>query len=329
MRVLGRLRRVEHDERLSMVDHLEELRSRMILGLIVVAVAFGVCFWQNHRLLRLIDAPLAHQTQAQVRDGGGPLGAVYRIQQGALDVAYQLRTVVAEFDRAAQTQRERRTLRQVRRNLTGDLYRLSVPPQGDLPVTLGIGEPFTTTVTVTFIFALILSLPIIFAQAHAFLLPAFTAQHRREMRLVTATIPLLFVTGVGFGYFVVLPAAVHFFLHFNSAQFNVLEQASSYYKFAATTLLAMGVLFEVPVAILAVVRAGVVTPHQLRHNRRYAVGVCALVAAALPGDAVTMLFEAAPLYLMFELSILVAAACDRRMRTRQAAGQAAPSVYGG
>ena len=126
--------------------------------------------------------------------------------------------------------------------------------------------------------------------------------------------PLLFVIGVGFGYFVVLPAAVRFFQNFNSGQFNVLVQASQYYKFAATTMLAMGLLFQIPVGILGVTRAGVITPRQLRRNRRYAVAACALVAAILPGDLVTMLLETVPLYLLFELSVLVAAVSERRAR---------------
>jgi sec-independent protein translocase protein TatC len=120
-----------------------------------------------------------------------------------------------------------------------------------------------------------------------------------------------------FGYFVVLPAAVRFFQNFNSGQFNVLVQASQYYHFAAVTLLAMGLVFQVPVGILAATRAGVVSTRQLRHNRRYAVLACGAVAAFLPGDAVTLLLETVPLYLLFELSLLLARAIEYR-DTRQA-----------
>jgi sec-independent protein translocase protein TatC len=116
---------------------------------------------------------------------------------------------------------------------------------------------------------------------------------------------------------VVLPAALHFFQNFNSDQFNVLVQASQYYKFAATTLLAMGLLFQIPVAIIAVTRAGLVTPRQLRHNRRYAVLACGLVAAVLPGDAITMLLEVLPLYVLFEFSVLIASVSERRAARRQ------------
>ena len=104
-----------------------------------------------------------------------------------------------------------------------------------------------------------------------------------------------------------LPAAVHFFVNFNASEFNVLVQASQYYKFAATMLLAMGLVFQVPVVILGATRLGLVTPRQLRKGRRYAVVACAAVAAFLPGDVVTLMLETVPLYLLYEVSILLAA----------------------
>jgi sec-independent protein translocase protein TatC len=149
-------------------------------------------------------------------------------------------------------------------------------------------------------------------------MPAFEPAQRRRMLPITFAIPVLFAIGVAFGYLVVLPAALHFFQNFNSGEFNVLVQASQYYKFAATTLLAMGLLFQVPVAIIAVTRAGLVTPGQLRRNRRYAVLACGLVAAVLPGDAITMLLETLPLYLLFELSVLIAGISERRSAARLA-----------
>jgi sec-independent protein translocase protein TatC len=313
-----RWRPIGHTDQLSVVDHLDELRTRLIVSLLAVAVAFGICFWQNNELLRVINAPLAHQTQEQVRDGHGPLGATYTVQQSARDVAEQLDTVAGVLSAQSKTPAVTAALARVRQSLQRDVSRLSAAPTGDKPVTLGIGEPFTTTATVAGIFALILSLPVILLQAYGFLMPAFDPSQRRRMLPVTVAIPVLFAVGVAFGYEVVLPAALHFFQNFNSGEFNVLVQASQYYKFAATTLLAMGLLFQIPVAIIAVTRAGVVTPRQLRHNRRYAVLACGCVAAVLPGDAITMLLETLPLYLLFEASVLVASIDDRRQRARAA-----------
>ncbi len=316
MRAAGVLRPVGQADQLSVVGHLDELRTRLIVSLLAVGVAFGLCFWQNHRLLQLINAPLARQTQHQVREGHGPLGATYAASRSAADVAVQLRSVAHLLAAEDRQPAARDALRRVDDSLRRDVARLSVPPSGERPVTLGIGEPFTTTVTVSLMFALLLALPVVLFQAYAFLLPAFDDALRRRMRPVLLGIPILLVTGVTFGYFVVLPAALHFFQNFNASQFNVLVQASPYYKFAATTLLAMGLLFQIPVVILGVTSAGLVTPRQLRSNRRYALAGCALLAAVLPGDVITMLLEIAPLYLLFEGSVLFAAIAERRREKR-------------
>ena len=124
---------------------------------------------------------------------------------------------------------------------------------------------------------------------------------------------------MAFGYFVVLPAAVRFFVNFNSSEFNVLVQASQFYKFAATVLLAMGLVFQVPVVILAATRIGLVTVEQLRKSRRYAIVACAAVAAFLPGDAITLVLETVPLYVLYEASILVASLVARRAAARDGA----------
>ncbi len=317
------LKSIAHDDRLSVVGHLDELRTRLIVSLAALAVAFGFCFWQNHQLLHLINTPLAHQTQQQVRDGHGPLGATYSVQLSARDLAVQLRTVAGVLASAQGVPAAAKvSLARAGTRLNHDVRRLSAPPQGDRPVTLGIGEPFTTTITVSLIFALILSLPVILLQVYGFLMPAFGPDQRRRMRPIVLAIPGLFIAGVAFGYTIVLPAAVHFFQNFNSGQFNVLVQASQYYKFAATTLLAMGLLFQVPVVVLAITRAGIVTPTQLRRNRRYAIASCAVVAALLPSDAITMLLETVPLYLLFELSVVIAAISERREARRGAAAAA-------
>ena len=98
-------------------------------------------------------------------------------------------------------------------------------------------------------------------------------------------------------------------------------QASQYYHFAAMTVLAMGLLFQIPVAILLATRAEIVTARTLRHNRRYAVLACAAIAALLPGDVTTMLLETVPLYLLFEVSLALASVAE--YRRRRAAGRGA------
>jgi len=313
------IRTIGHEDRLSLVDHLEELRTRLIVSAVAVAVAFGVCLWQNHALLEIINRPLANQTQKQVEKGNGPLGQTALAQQGVLALARDVQGIAATL--ANPTSKlppaTRAALAAEIPRLQADVAKIPRVPQGNKPVTLGIGEPFTTTLGVTLLFALVFSLPIILFQLYGFVLPAFSPSERRIALPLLAAIPCLFAIGVLFGYFVVLPAAVRFFQNFNSGQFNVLVQAGPYYKFAATILLAMGLVFQVPVAILAATRAGIVTPKQLRHNRRYAIVACAAIAAFLPGDAITLLLETVPLYVLYEASILLASLVERRERKRE------------
>jgi sec-independent protein translocase protein TatC len=308
------IRTVGHEDRLSLVDHLDELRTRLIVSAVALALAFGLCLWQNHALLRIINRPLDRQTQKQVEKGNGPLGQTALAQQAVLKLAGDEQALVRVLSAPASglSGAARAELAAEIPRLQTDVAKLPRVPQGNKPVTLGVGEPFTTTLTVTLCFALVASLPVILFELYGFVLPAFTLRERRIAQPLLAAIPFLFVAGVLFGYFVVLPAAVRFFQNFNSAEFNVLVQAGPYYKFAATVLLAMGLIFQVPVAILAATRAGIVTPRQLRRNRRYALVACAVIAAFLPGDAVTLVLETVPLYVLYEASILVAAFVERR-----------------
>jgi sec-independent protein translocase protein TatC len=125
-------------------------------------------------------------------------------------------------------------------------------------------------------------------------------------------VPVLFAAGVAFGYFVILDRAVDFLLSFNENQFNIQVRARDYYSFVALMLLAMGVMFQVPLGILAVTRIGIVTPAQLRAWRRYAYFICVVVAALLPTvDPVSMIIETVPLIVLFELSIVLASLFDR------------------
>jgi sec-independent protein translocase protein TatC len=322
------IRAIGHEDRLSLVDHLDELRTRLIVSAVALAVAFGFCLWQNHALLHLINAPLSKQTEKQVAKGNGPLGQTALAQQAVLKIAHSTEGVVLALSAPSSglPAATRAALAAEIPSLRAAVAKVPHTPEGNKPVTLGIGEPFTTTITVTLLFALVISLPVILFELYGFVLPAFSPRERRIAMPLLAAIPFLFVIGVAFGYFVVLPAALRFFQNFNSSEFNVLVQAAPYYKFVATILLAMGLVFQVPVAILAATRVGIVTPKQLRQHRRYAILACAAVAAFLPGDAVTLLLETIPLYILYELSILVASFVAYRDAKRERAEAALAST---
>jgi len=189
-----------------------------------------------------------------------------------------------------------------------------------VPITTGVGEPFTVTLGVAAYFALLLSLPIILYQAYAFVLPAFTPQERRTVLPLMLLAPLLFAAGVAFGYELVLPPAISFLQNFNDADFDVLIQAKGYYTFALLALLSTGLVFQLPIGLLAANGVGVLSAAQLRRSWRYAIVAIAIVAALLPGvDPVTTTIEMVPLLLLYGLSILLLEVADRRRSRREEA----------
>ena len=180
-------------------------------------------------------------------------------------------------------------------------------------VTLGVTEPFTATITIAFYASLLLAMPMLLFQAYAFVLPAFSPGERKLALPLMLMVPLLFIAGAAFGYFVVLERAVQFLQNFNDDSFDILLQAKDYFRFAVLFVAGIGLLFQIPVGVLAITRLGIVTPRQLAKNRGYVVlGIAILAAAATPTpDPFTMTIAMAPLIVLFELSILLARWLER------------------
>jgi sec-independent protein translocase protein TatC len=233
-----RAQRAGHADELSLVDHLDELRTRIIVSACVLVVAVGLCFWQNNLLLAVANVPL---------------------------------------------------------------------PDGREPITFGVTEPFFTTMKLSLYAGILLALPVLLYQAYSYILPAFKPTERKVVLPLLLMVPALFIAGAVFAYLVIMPAALSFLLNFNADQFNVQIRGSEYYSFLILTMISVGILFQIPVGTIAVTRLAVVTPEQLAANRRYAILVIAVMAMLLPGtDPVTMLLSMAPLYGLFEISLVLA-----------------------
>jgi sec-independent protein translocase protein TatC len=307
-------RPVQHDERLSLTEHLDELRSRLIVCVLALLACFAVTFWQNEAILDLINRPLE---QTQNLDGeqrtNDPLeqNARFQLKVGEAQRATS-EALETLRDSPRLTDAERQALDAAARATAAAAA--AVPTNRERqPVTLGVAEPFTTTVTVAFYGAILLALPIILFQAYAFILPAFAPGERRIAFPLMLMVPFLFIAGVAFGYFVVLPRAVGFLQNFNDDDFDILIQARDYYRFAVLFIGAIGLLFQIPVAVLAITRLNIMTPRQLQRNWGYVLlGLALLAAVATPTpDPVTMLLAMLPLFVLFELSILLAAWLNR------------------
>jgi sec-independent protein translocase protein TatC len=183
----------------------------------------------------------------------------------------------------------------------------------DAILTLSPTEPFFVTLKVVFWASVLAALPVWLYQAYAFIVPAVGDQSRRRSLVVVAGLSLLFVGGVAFGYFVVLPVALNFLLGFGDESFNVQLRAGEHFGFATTMLLGSGLLFEVPVAMLAFARLGVVTATMYRRHWRVALVVIAVIAAILPGgDPFSMLLLMLPQIALYVLGTWLASAFGGR-----------------
>jgi sec-independent protein translocase protein TatC len=327
------VRPVGHEDRLSLVEHLDELRTRLIVCIAVFIAAFAICYWQNHWLLETVNRPLqSTQNLNGKKRTKDPLEESARFQLRSGDAqratAAALRStsqamaaVAAGRDLSPAVRRE---LRQAQRELAlasraQATAAAAVPTnRARQPITLGVTEPFITTFTVAAYAALLLSLPFILWQAYAFVLPAFSPEERRIALPLMILVPFLFVCGVAFGYFVALPRAINFLQNFNDQSFDILIRAADYYKFSVILLAVIGLLFQIPVGVLAVTRLGLISARQLAHNRGYVIlGLSVIAAIATPTpDPVTMLVAMAPLVILFELSVLMARILERRQEKR-------------
>jgi len=237
-------RRLLHGEEATLVEHLDELRSRLIIALLVIVPAFLLAFVFHEQIMDWLTGPL---------------------------------------------------------------------PDDKKLVTLGVTEPFTTSVKVSLIAGLALALPVVLWQIWAFLAPAVDPHFQRVVLVLVVLATGLFATGVVFMYYVVLPRALDFLTSYDDELYDIQIRASYYYSFAALTLVAGGIAFLMPIFVLGLVRLRVLTSDRLRSNRRIAFVVLLVFAILLPTvDPVSLAFEVVPLVLLFELSIWMSVLMERR-----------------
>jgi len=203
------------------------------------------------------------------------------------------------------------------RPLPADHHRLS---------TFGVAEPFTVTITVSLYAGFVLALPVVIWQVWLFFAPALDPAAERKVLGLAACAVLLGAAGVAFGYWVLLPRAVHFLTNYDNEHFRQLIRASSYYNFVVTVLVGILLVFQVPLVILGLVSLGVLSSRTLRRQRRMGYLITAAIALALPGpDPVTTFLELLPMWLLFEGSIWLAVFYERR----QAKAAPASATLGG
>jgi sec-independent protein translocase protein TatC len=186
------------------------------------------------------------------------------------------------------------------------------------------GTSFHILLNASLVLGLILASPVIVGQIWGFLAPALYSHEKRVVIPVLVSIVALFLAGVALSYFVVLPLTLQFLMSIESTALTPMISATDYFDFAISMCLAFGLVFEVPIAILALTALGIVTPQFLSRYRRHAVIVCLTAAAFItPGaDPYSLFALAIPLYILYELSVFVAFFAYRKRRKRQEAREA-------
>ena len=193
------------------------------------------------------------------------------------------------------------------------------------------GTSFHILLNASLVLGLILASPVIVGQVWGFLAPALYAHEKKVVVPVLVAMVALFLAGVSLSYFVVLPLTLQFLMSIESTALTPMISATEYFDFAISMCLAFGVVFEVPIAILALTALGLITPQFLSKYRRHAVVVCLTAAAFItPGaDPYSLFALAIPLYVLYELSVFVAMFAHRGRLKRQAKRDAEEALSDG
>ena len=243
-------RRLSYGEEATLVEHLEELRNRLIVCLIALGAAFPIAYIFHDRLIEAL-----------------------------IDLA----------------------------------------PDDKPIITIGVAEPFTMALKVSFYASLALAFPVLVWQAWSFFAPAVHERNQRVVARFVGLATLLFAGGMAFAYFVLLPRALDFLTNYDDNLYDVQIRASYFLSFVALMIFATGLIFQLPIFVLGLVRLGVLTSAQLRKNRR--IGYVVLLGAAilLPTvDPVSLALEVMPLFALFELSIWLSVVLERRWQAADA-----------
>ena len=221
--------------RMPLVEHLEELRKRIVISIVALGASATLCFIFKGYLLEFLVAPL----------------------------------------------------------------------HGKQLITLAPTESFMTAFKVSLYAGFLLASPVIIYEIWAFVAPGLKTKEKRVTILAAFFSSLLFLGGVAFCWWFVVPRALPFLLNYQSDYFHPQVQASKYFSFITLFLLGFGIIFELPALLLTLARVGFVNSKQLAKNRRYAILAAAVISAALTPsqDAVSMLAMAVPFIFLYEISI--------------------------
>ena len=265
--------RAEENEELDgskapLLEHLVELRRRLLWCVVTLAVTFGFCLWQARPIFGFLAQPLVNA--------------------------------------------------------------MSSMPGGARLIYTGIFEAFFAEIKVAFFAALMISFPIIANQIWRFVAPGLYSKEKKAFAPFLILTPFLFIAGAALAYYICMPLALHFLLGYQGniggAQAEALPGIGNYLSFVTQFLFGFGVAFLLPVLLMLLEAAGLVSRAQLKKGRRYAIVIAFVIAAVLtPPDVISQLLLAVPLLLLYEFSLIAIWFTEKR-RSRGAAAEPAPDA---
>ena len=197
-------------------------------------------------------------------------------------------------------------------------------PEGTSLIATSVVAPFMTPLKLSLIGALFLAMPYVLYQIWAFVAPGLYRHERRFALPLFASSVVLFYVGIAFAYFVVFPLMFAFLTTTTPVGVKMMTDMSSYLDFELLLFFAFGVAFEVPVAVVLLAATGLVKVESLRKHRGYVVlGIFIVAAILTPPDAVSQCFMAVPMYVLYELGIVLAQYLVRRRKADKAQHEAA------
>lgn len=178
-------------------------------------------------------------------------------------------------------------------------------------------EAFVAKIKVSVAAGVALSLPFIVYQIWGFVVPAFTKKERRYALPLVISSSALFVGGVAFAYFIVVPVGIRFLLSFGSLELRALIGVTKYLGFILWMLLIFGFVFQLPVVIFFLDRIGLISPQMLRSKRKHVIITIFIIAAILtPPDILTQFAMSLPIILLYEVSIMIVSVSHRKAKGR-------------
>ncbi|MEO5860309.1 MAG: twin-arginine translocase subunit TatC [Pyrinomonadaceae bacterium] len=335
---------------MSFLEHLDELRKRIVRSVVFVLIAFIGCFFASQYIYNFLAVPIVRAlNQAALKDMAAtgldpasirPLSALEPGESGkyVFNRATSLGTVViqpgatitvvaeADGDNKLGLYTDERLLtptgiveKGIRLPVDLNADPTTTPDLGEKLIVTTAQEAFTLYVTVSLYSAIAVSIPFLLLQIWGFISPALYQHEKSYVTPFIALSSIAFVAGAAFAYYILFPPAVGYLLGV-AEEFRPLLRATDYFDLITLIMLAMGVIFQMPAVTYVLARIGLVTPKFLVSNWKVALIIILIVAAFVSptGDIPNMMLFAMPMVVLYIFSIFIAWFFGKKRRTEEA-----------